>query len=569
MRATSALGPPSSQTAARTTSSANARANALLSLPGARLPLIPARDRSDMKFEGKFVGCDGSVSDSLSAIKPVQLSSGESSAPTIIYVNGIMTTKDAQVRTMKKIADQTGQPVIGIHSATSGALGEDLGNCCSDKGQFRKNAASDQMSDVIHEKIIKGEPVHIMAHSRGGLSTSWAISQVKQRMRQEGMSESQIKAKLRSLRVETFRGGAARYPDGPVYTHYVNKADPVPTQFGIDGNHEAPLGTKKGEGATVHRFNKPHLNPLDNHSMTTYLNERSRMEPRPSSVVDTFENDPRRQLGARITAATSTPLPTSSSSLHMGDSHPVYGTFVGSACVPKDGQRTEVSIWQRYGRPPPGSTLRKAEIITLRDSAGTKLGSLVCDEKNLGGLDPRELAYSGDQVEGDLAVRLYVDTLDNLTDPNENWKGIGTVLMNEAVFAAYLLGLDGVELTASARGSGSAHPARQSGESPVPFYLKYGFEPKKNETLYKKVMAHRESGVPLAPDTSGNMYLPQERFKETAEALSIQRGVPLRKTPEEELEITKQWFREHAHQFSDEARAESARELGVDWPTPF
>ena len=95
-----------------------------------------------------------------------------------------------------------------------------------------------------------------MAHSQRALVTSRALNDVAQRLRiEDGMSPAQVAKTMSKLKVETFGGAAAHFPDGPQYVHYVNNKDIVPTWFGQgNGKGADDWARDGGKGAVVRRF---------------------------------------------------------------------------------------------------------------------------------------------------------------------------------------------------------------------------------------------------------------------------------------------------------------------------
>ncbi len=228
--------------------------------------------QGDRRFDGLFVGAGGrtySPSTSLSSVRPVLPRNGAASGETLIYVNGINTTKDAQFNSLQQIADRAGARVIGIHNATQGAA-LDIIQSAGDTLDIGRNPAVDTLASTVYDEITAGRGVHLMAHSQGGLITSRALTDVRNRlMLEDGLSARETERVLSRVKVETFGGAAAYYPDGPQYVHYVNRLDPVPGLFGL-GPFASPL-VHPGRGAVVHRFTSTHnVHGFDD----TYLQRR-------------------------------------------------------------------------------------------------------------------------------------------------------------------------------------------------------------------------------------------------------------------------------------------------------
>ncbi|HZH75492.1 MAG TPA: hypothetical protein VEY88_05635 [Archangium sp.] len=235
--------------------------------------------KPDRMFDGKFVGTQGQTfppSTPLGQIPGVTPKNKPNPSETILYVNGIMTPMDGQLKEMQSIAETSGAKVVGIHNATQGLV-TDLAQCVTDKLDKGSNPAVDTLADTVYSELKAGRDVHLMGYSQGGLITARALFDVEKRLRlEDGMSKSQVEQLMSKLKVETFGAASTKYPDGPKYVHYVNNADPVPTLTGLGGSGD-PLAFLKdaGKGAVVHRFTDGNLNPISNHMLDTlYMKHR-------------------------------------------------------------------------------------------------------------------------------------------------------------------------------------------------------------------------------------------------------------------------------------------------------
>jgi hypothetical protein len=232
--------------------------------------------QGDRAFDGLFVGAGGrtySPSTPLGSVPAVVPSNGRASDETLIYVNGISTSKDGQFNSLQRIADRTGARVVGIHNATQGAA-LDIIQSAGDTLDIGRNPAVDTLASTVYDEITAGRDVYLMAHSQGALITSRALTDVRNRlMLEDGLSAREAERVLSRVRVETFGGAAAYYPNGPQYVHYVNRLDPVPGLFGL-GPVANPL-VHPGRGAVVHRFTSTHnVHGFDE----TYLQRRGPFE---------------------------------------------------------------------------------------------------------------------------------------------------------------------------------------------------------------------------------------------------------------------------------------------------
>jgi hypothetical protein len=241
--------------------------------------LFGSGGQPDRVHDGKYVGAGGQTfapTTPLRDIPAVTPRNNPNANQTVLYVNGIQTTKDAQANSLQAIADTTGARVIGIHNATEG-MTTDLAQCVKDKLDKGHNPAVDTLADTLYNEIKAGRDVHLMAHSQGGLISSRALGDVYKRLRiEDRMSEQDARGLMGRINVETFGAAAMRYPDGPNYVHYVNRGDPVPGLFGLGpASDRWNPAVDGGRGSRVHHFNEFHLNPIAAHGFeSVYLNHR-------------------------------------------------------------------------------------------------------------------------------------------------------------------------------------------------------------------------------------------------------------------------------------------------------
>ncbi|MDC0711827.1 hypothetical protein POL68_25380 [Stigmatella sp. ncwal1] len=235
--------------------------------------------KPDRMFDGQLVGTQGQTfapGTPLGQVPGVTPRDNPNPKETILYVNGIMTPVEGQLREMQSIADTSGAKVLGIHNATQG-LTVDLAQCVTDKLDKGANPAVDTLADTLYSELKAGRDVSVMGYSQGGLITARALFDVQNRLRvEDGMSQADTEKLMGHLKVETFGAASTRYPDGPKYVHYINEADAVPTLTGLGGSLD-PLAFIKdaGKGAVVHRFTDGNLNPISNHMLDTlYMNHR-------------------------------------------------------------------------------------------------------------------------------------------------------------------------------------------------------------------------------------------------------------------------------------------------------
>jgi len=229
--------------------------------------------KPDRMSDGAFLGAKGKQfppGTPLNQMPGVTPANNPTPQKTILYVNGIMTPAEGQLREMQAIADTSGAKVLGLHNATQGLV-TDLVQCVTDKLDKGRNPAVDALADTVYTELKAGRDVHLMGYSQGGLITARALFDVRQRLRlEDGLSSAQAEERLGHVNVETFGAASTKYPDGPKYVHYINNADLVPTLTGLGGSVD-PLSFLKdaGKGAVVHRFTGGNLNPISNHMVDT------------------------------------------------------------------------------------------------------------------------------------------------------------------------------------------------------------------------------------------------------------------------------------------------------------
>jgi hypothetical protein len=241
--------------------------------------VAPATSKPDSAYDGFFVGAEGktfSPATPLNQIPTVKPSDGRETNETLIFINGINTSRNDQATSLQAIANQTGARVVGIHNGTDGMIA-DLSQSLTDKLDMGKNPAVDTLADTVYRDIKAGHSIHLIAHSQGGLITSRALNHVYQRLRiEDGWSKAATEKQLGMVKVETFGAAAGHYPDGPQYVHYINRDDPVPSLFGLGWDPDKFNPTlHAGRGAVVHWFNDLHLNRIASHSFSdVYLPRR-------------------------------------------------------------------------------------------------------------------------------------------------------------------------------------------------------------------------------------------------------------------------------------------------------
>lgn len=219
--------------------------------------------KTDVPYDGHFVGQKGQTfapDTPFHEIPAMQPSNGKQASETIVWVNGILTDLALERQDMQGVADEKGVNVIGIHNSTDGA-GGDLVQCLTDKLGWRDNKAVQTTERILQHAMDENQPLHLVGHSQGGLILSRALTNVSERMVEEGgLSKQEAAQELSGLKVTTLGGAGANWVSGPEYQHHINRADIVPMLTGVGLDALNPFANA-GEGAEIHKFTeveKPH-----------------------------------------------------------------------------------------------------------------------------------------------------------------------------------------------------------------------------------------------------------------------------------------------------------------------
>lgn len=224
---------------------------------------------NDIAWDGFFLGAaDSSDSNSPSQLLPVEPNNGKAADETVYLVNGIMTDVQIHRGDMQSLAN-TGKNVIGVHNATAGLV-SDLAQCLDDKAGtgFSENKATASTQKLIMSALDQDQPIHLVAHSQGAIVVVNAVEGAREELARRGYSLSELERKLEDVRVTTFGGAARFYPDGPSYTHVINRSDLVPMGTGLG------LLGYAGRGAVVHDIDvveEPHDLPEARASLQNWL----------------------------------------------------------------------------------------------------------------------------------------------------------------------------------------------------------------------------------------------------------------------------------------------------------
>jgi hypothetical protein len=246
----------------------NRAANSLVSLT----PLPPGEP--DPRYDGGFIGADGVVypASSLGEVPPILPSDGRTPNETIVYVNGAGSNSAGSFHEAQEVADATGAQVVGLDNASNGGVW-DVVQALEDLFRVDQNPASASLANLVVDRLERGEPLHLMGHSQGGLIICNGLQAAHDQLKAQGWSDDAIRQRMHALiEVETLAGGGQQFIDGPRYVHYVNREDVVPMFGGVG---MLPWAHPGAEAKVIHfdHFELP--NPiLADHALSVYLAQR-------------------------------------------------------------------------------------------------------------------------------------------------------------------------------------------------------------------------------------------------------------------------------------------------------
>jgi pimeloyl-ACP methyl ester carboxylesterase len=192
-----------------------------------------ADGRPDTANDGALIGRGGQVyepSVPLNRAPAIGPNNGRRPTETVLFVNGINNSRQDVQESMQALANQGGYNVVGVFNASRGTA-MDVAQSIGDKWGISGNPATATLRDQVLGELRAGRDVHLFAHSQGGIITSGALGEVKDRLTSQ-YGEQRANEMMNRIRVETFGGAAWRYPDGPQYIHRYHTGDPVSTSFG-------------------------------------------------------------------------------------------------------------------------------------------------------------------------------------------------------------------------------------------------------------------------------------------------------------------------------------------------
>ncbi|HYH99204.1 PE-PPE domain-containing protein [Hyalangium sp.] len=280
--------------------------------------LLVDRSKPAKTYDGMYIGADGY------AYPPDKFKASEvppfkpnppvaQPAPTQYYVNGILTeatddrprgadgsfqNNEVSIQAdgeAQKIANATGTNVVLIYNATEGEAA-DFVQATNDVllTEGSSNPAADTLANAIYEDVKAGRQVSVTGYSQGAAITARALHQVRDRLYNDtggvlghlpvvgDENRRALDRMMGQIKVTTFAGAGANFPDGPSYDHYVNSKDPVPNFAGLGGLNG--FFGHAGRGARVHEFEDAGapgadlLSPDGVHGLQHYLAEHARVQ---------------------------------------------------------------------------------------------------------------------------------------------------------------------------------------------------------------------------------------------------------------------------------------------------
>jgi hypothetical protein len=202
----------------------------------------PTFDLRNEAYDGYLIGRNGDERPwtPLSQV-PGVLPLGGHPTQKIIYINGILNSPKEHYESLEAIANTANAEVVGVYNASEG-FWKDFAQCVKDKLGIGHNPAVETLKNTLYAELTSGsqQPINLMAHSQGALITSRALGDVRNQLKEDGLSPKEIDARMSRINVDTFGGAAWHYPDGPHYNHNTNVLDPVSNLF---GQNTLPIAT--------------------------------------------------------------------------------------------------------------------------------------------------------------------------------------------------------------------------------------------------------------------------------------------------------------------------------------
>ena len=196
-------------------------------------------------LSGYYVGGDGCFYDPTgieSMDVPPAVGASGLRKERLVFVNGANPKADREPYFLTLLAQARDTPAIGVLNTQTS---DDLLSTPT----LRGTSAVKTLESLMLASLEERQDMIIRAGSAGALLLVQAIARTKGRWAARHPGPRRLDEALRPLRIETFGGVGAFYPDGPRYVHYANLLDPNALKFGVLN----PL-TKPGHGAVIAVF---------------------------------------------------------------------------------------------------------------------------------------------------------------------------------------------------------------------------------------------------------------------------------------------------------------------------
>jgi hypothetical protein len=241
------------------------------------------RDPIKVALDGKFLSCkecspnESCECGSIESGKKDPPSRGKrnpkcnaTSLKKVLYVNGITAQPQDNCVVAKDLAEKMCSEVLSFYNSTDGLM-SDLSECTKNiKGEDNIPARNLERYLQDHE----GEEITIVAHSQGGIITRQALNSRRTELIRSLKSPKLANYEMSKIKIISCGTAEYGWPEGPSYTQYTNRWDPVPKVISeVDEIYEVPRG--QVDGVIRHKFiAKPAGNivGLIGHGMTdTYM----------------------------------------------------------------------------------------------------------------------------------------------------------------------------------------------------------------------------------------------------------------------------------------------------------
>ncbi len=161
--------------------------------------------------------------------------------PLVMFVNGAMNSLTRQYQKLLRFAEETNSAYIGIYNNEFFPR---------KKGWSQAHthvSAEHTLTQLIHQQLKQNSEFYLLTGSKGTHIVVDALRRVKRNLAvMYDSNEARTAQSMNLIHVITYGGASRHYPDGPKYTHYINRLDPIPWLFGVGA-----LGARPGQDAQV------------------------------------------------------------------------------------------------------------------------------------------------------------------------------------------------------------------------------------------------------------------------------------------------------------------------------